>query len=565
MMGGHEMKKRIVFLGIGLLALGLAGGVLSMAGEGVPLKPEQWEFKLRVLEGLREGAAEPAQVVTSSFLRYMLSADLQSKEEADQEAQVKKIFNLKDVKLLTEANLSWSAGSREKVSHSFRLDGRSYLVRLGGGAGRMGKSGDQLTLSQRFGIEVFELNGSDQTSLLDTEFAITDQKNVAVFGFEDSHGKPYFISLSQTKAVFGGVEGGVAGGVEGGVKGGVAGGVTGGVKGGVEGGVVGGVLGGTAGGVQSEELEKKKRDFEKDAVACKGDIQPPKLLKRVDPVYPEEARQKGTQGVVILEAKIDEGGRVIDTLVLRSVPGLDEAAVEALKQWVYEPMAINGKAVKALFTVTVNFRLGEKDIEKFAEGAVKVKDDINPPKLVKMVQPKYPEEARKARVEGVVILQARTDIEGKVKDVMVLRSVPALDQAAIDAVKQWVYEPLMMAGQPKEAVFTTTVRFVLDGKKPSGQEEEPEKTGDVLVPKLIKRVDPVYPEAAAKTGIQGIVLLEATTDEQGNVIKVRVLKSVPELDQAAVDALKQWKYEPMIIEGKAKGVVFTVTIRFALK
>ena len=116
-------------------------------------------------------------------------------------------------------------------------------------------------------------------------------------------------------------------------------------------------------------------------------------------------------------------------------------------------------------------------------------------------------------------------------------------------------------GNGDGAFFT----FTLDGQKQSGQEEKAGTTGDVLVPKLIKRVDPVYPEAARKAGIQGIVLLEATTDEQGNVVKVRVLKSVPELDQAAVDSLKQWKYEPMVIEGKAKGVVFTVTIKFALQ
>jgi len=553
------MSKRIVFLGIGFLVLG--GALLSMAGQAVQLKPEQWEFKLRVLEGLREGVAEPANVVTSSFLRYMLSADLQSKEEADQEAQVKKIFNLKDVKLLTEANLNWSGGNREKASHSFRLDGRTYLVRLSGGSNLVVKTGDKPKASQRFGIEVLELNGAEQTSLLETEFAITNLKNVAVFGFEDSLGKPYFISLSQTKAVFGGV----AGGVEGGVEGGVAGGVEGGVKAGVEGGVAGGVSGGTAAGVQSEEVERKKKEFEKDAMALKGDIKPPKLIKRVEPVYPEAASKKGIQGTVILEAKIDESGRVIDGLILRSVPELDQAAMDAIKQWVYEPMVINGKPMKALFTVTVRFQLGEEEIEKFAEGAVKVKDAIKPPKLVKMVQPAYPEEASKAGVEGVVILQARTDVEGKVKDVMVLRSVPALDQAAIDAVKQWIYEPLMIDGQPKEAVFTTTVRFALDDKKPAGQGQKPGETGEVLVPTLIKRVDPVYPEAARKAGIQGIVLLEATTDELGNVVKVRVLQSVPELDQAAVEALKQWKYEPMIIEGKPKGVVFTVTVRFALK
>jgi TonB family protein len=312
-------------------------------------------------------------------------------------------------------------------------------------------------------------------------------------------------------------------------------------------------------------MEKKKQEFEKDAVACKGAIQPPKLIKKVNPVYPEEARKKGIQGVVILEAKIDVYGRVMDAMILRSVPELDQAAIDAVRQWVYEPLLIDGKPTKALFTVTVNFRLGEKDIEKFAEGAVKVKDQISPPKLVKTVNPVYPEIARQAKIEGVVIVQARTDTQGRVKDAMVLRSIPLLDQAAIAAVRQWVYEPLVIDGQAREAVFTVTVRFALDAEKPKGQGEGPGTTGEILVPTLIKRVDPVYPETARKAGVQGVVLLEATTDEKGDVVKVRVLKSIPELDQAAIEALKQWQYEPFIIEGKPKGVVFTVTVRFALK
>ncbi|HCS48939.1 MAG TPA: hypothetical protein DIW61_12050 [Candidatus Aminicenantes bacterium] len=123
----------------------------------------------------------------------------------------------------------------------------------------------------------------------------------------------------------------------------------------------------------------------------------------------------------------------------------------------------------------------------------------------------------------------------------------------------------MIDKQAREAVFTVTVRFTLDAEKAEGQGEGPGATGEVLVPTLLKKVDPVYPEAARKAGIQGVVLLEATTDEQGNVVKVRVQKSIPELDQAAIEALRQWKYEPFIIEGKPKGVVFTVTVRFALK
>ncbi len=497
-------------------------------------------LKLRVFEGLREGSI-PAQDITSSYLKYMLSANIPSDAalEAEQ-GQIKKTFNLKDVKLVTESKVSWQKGEPQKARHMFRLDGKLYEVSI--------KSKNALT--HRFHIAVNEVAEKKSNNLLDTEFTIP-KKNVAVFGFEDSSGKPYFVSLREESI-------GMVTDV------GAIGGVIGGVEGGIEGGVVGGIIGGVVGAAQSEEMEKKKQEFRKDAVPLKGAIKQPRLIKKVDPFYPEEARKNGVQGVVILEAKIDESGRVIDVMILRSVPQLDQAAIDAVKQWVYEPLIIDGKPTKALFTVTVRFQLDKEDIEKFAEGAVKVTDAIPPPKLIKKVDPVYPEAARKAGVEGVVILEARIDVQGKVKNVRILRSIPQLNQAAIDAVKQWVYEPLIIEGQPKEAIFTITVRFNLNGK---GKKETADKTstGEVLVPKLIKKVDPVYPEAARKAGIQGLVLLEATTDENGNVAAVRVLKSIPELDKAAIDALKQWKYEPFIIEGQPKGVVFTVTIQFRLQ
>ena len=88
-----------------------------------------------------------------------------------------------------------------------------------------------------------------------------------------------------------------------------------------------------------------------------GEIKPPKLIKKVDPVYPETARQARVQGVVVLEAVTDIYGRVQKVTVLRSVPLLDEAAVIAVRQWVYEPLILNGKPRPVIFTVTVNFRL----------------------------------------------------------------------------------------------------------------------------------------------------------------------------------------------------------------
>jgi protein TonB len=69
--------------------------------------------------------------------------------------------------------------------------------------------------------------------------------------------------------------------------------------------------------------------------------------------------------------------------------------------------------------------------------------------------------AQSARVQGVVMLEATIGVEGRVQDVRVLRSIPLLDQAAIDAVKQWQYTPTTLNGVPVPVVMTVTVTFAL--------------------------------------------------------------------------------------------------------
>jgi protein TonB len=92
---------------------------------------------------------------------------------------------------------------------------------------------------------------------------------------------------------------------------------------------------------------------------------------------------------------------------------------------------------------------------------IRAEGPISPPQIVKQVEPIYPEVARQGRVEGIVILEITTDIYGRVMNLKVLRSIPLLDQAAIEAVKQWVYEPLIIEGKPRGCIFTATVRFTL--------------------------------------------------------------------------------------------------------
>jgi TonB family protein len=84
----------------------------------------------------------------------------------------------------------------------------------------------------------------------------------------------------------------------------------------------------------------------------------------------------------------------------------------------------------------------------------------------------------------------------------------------------------------------------------------------ITAPRLSHHVPPIYPEAAKKAGIIGTVVLSLTLDEKGTIVRARVIKSIPELDQAAIDAVMQWKYEPMTVNGIPKPIVFTVSVEF---
>jgi protein TonB len=90
---------------------------------------------------------------------------------------------------------------------------------------------------------------------------------------------------------------------------------------------------------------------------------------------------------------------------------------------------------------------------------VRVGGNLKAPKLINQVQPEYPMLAQQARVQGFVILEARVGADGMVQSAHVLRSIPLLDEAAIAAVKQWRYKPLLLNGQPMPFVVSVTVVF----------------------------------------------------------------------------------------------------------
>ena len=127
-----------------------------------------------------------------------------------------------------------------------------------------------------------------------------------------------------------------------GVPEGMEGGVEGGMVGGVPGGVIGGVIGGTGTGPIVPVL-----DYD----------QGPRLLRQARPEYPHEAFTRKIEGVVVMEILIDDTGRVAGMRIVQSVPPLDAAALDAVRQWIFRPAVRHGRPVATTAVAPVRFSI----------------------------------------------------------------------------------------------------------------------------------------------------------------------------------------------------------------
>jgi protein TonB len=128
-------------------------------------------------------------------------------------------------------------------------------------------------------------------------------------------------------------------------------GVDGGVEGGVEGGMAGGVVGGIVGGVGEATAAPQK------IIRIGGSVKAPQLIHRVEPVYPIIARQARISGTVVLRAIVDHRGHVREVSVVRDIPLLSAAALEAVRQWRYRPLLLNGGPYEFELNVNITFSI----------------------------------------------------------------------------------------------------------------------------------------------------------------------------------------------------------------
>jgi periplasmic protein TonB len=134
----------------------------------------------------------------------------------------------------------------------------------------------------------------------------------------------------------------------------LGGGVAGGVVGGVPGGVLGGIIGGVAENVKPIAPPPPP---ERRILRVGGDVKPPVPISTPQPYYPAVARAAHVEGLVVIDAMIDEQGNVVQAKVVEGPPLLVSAALDAVAKWRYQPTYLNGQAVAIRMHIQVMFHL----------------------------------------------------------------------------------------------------------------------------------------------------------------------------------------------------------------
>jgi TonB family protein len=214
---------------------------------------------------------------------------------------------------------------------------------------------------------------------------------------------------------------------------------------------------------------------------------------------------------------------------------------------------------------------------------------ITYPTLLRQEKPQYPEGAMRAKIEGVVELEAVVLADGTVGEVRVLKSLDqryGLDAEAIATARKWLFRPGSKDGKPVAVIVTIILEFSLDrtpprpveprGELPSvptppSSDDEflngayPVTVPGLVAPKLMKQVQPQYTREAREAKTQGFVEVEAVVLTDGTVGRSRVTKSLDKvrgLDNEALKAISQWTFEPGRLNGFPVPVVITVQLEF---
>jgi bla regulator protein blaR1 len=206
-------------------------------------------------------------------------------------------------------------------------------------------------------------------------------------------------------------------------------------------------------------------------------------------------------------------------------------------------------------------------------------DGVTAPKLLRQVEPKYTDSALHAGISGDVSLEAIVERDGTVGAVRVTKSLdPGLDRQAVAAAKEWLFEPGRQNGQPVPVIVTLILSFRPDdqaqapGAAVSSREmptgpylTDARKSAGLVNPVVLRRVEAKYTSDAMRAKVQGDVGVKAIVLADGTVGDVWVVKPLDDqLDQQAIVAAKQWRFQPGTLNGRPVACVVDLSVTFRL-
>jgi len=309
---------------------------------------------------------------------------------------------------------------------------------------------------------------------------------------------------------------------------------------------------------------------------------PPRPLPGNEPcAYPSAAAEQAVTGPVSFVARVAPDGST-ESVEIRAVPvtdlGFEEAVRSCVAGWRFEP-AVAGEVGPRTFESTIRFRLSpenESAIRQILESLAAAWNAGDEPGLEDLETRDHELPWLPSQDEGFLkdrIREAGADKKCRLKlesDVSRLRFFAGNLAQVVQPFSCVPAAGAVPSSTSVRALDLMVVRGPRGWRFATISEEDwpwfrtPRVGGEIREPKKVKHVSPEYPEIARNARVQGVIILECIIAPEGHVTDIRVLRGIPLLDKAAIDAVRQWVYTPTLLEGRPVPVVMTVTVNFKL-
>jgi TonB family protein len=336
---------------------------------------------------------------------------------------------------------------------------------------------------------------------------------------------------------------------------------------------------------QSPDQEARLRELQQSMAEMQrlqGDHKA-RVIYRVDPEYPQDAREKKIEGTVQLSMTIDHDGIPQNVQVKRSLsPSLDQSAVDAVRKWRFEPAIKNGQPASMFVSIDVYFGAGSGGVDKTQQDLAdalhrSVEARAGEWEMKKRKDLEQQSREERARKQAELTRDATLSMDRAIQ--IATSQVPGKVLACSlgrDGDKLLYHVVIITEGEKTTATYVWV--SAIDGQilKTEKEERKEEETamergqgtsisGGVLNGAASVLPQPVYPAIARAAHASGSVTVEITVDETGNVVAARAVSGHPLLQAAAVSAARQASFKPTRLNGEPVKVSGALIYNFAVQ